>query len=260
MRCSVCQEIACGSHVDVMEIDGASYTGVDGIREIIEKVAYLPMQGQYKICIIDEVHMLSTSAFNALLKTLEEPPPHAKFIFATTEIQKIPRTILSRCQKFHLRQIPTKAISQHLQKICQAENVQADKEALWHIARQGEGSMRDAQSLLDQTITFTNGSITLQNVIDLLGLADRQMILDTLRAILYRDVSQVLQIVSQIYTSSYDLKAFLHGLIESIKNLLFMQEALQLRNFRVRRSARYRKSCFEKIGTGYSKKIYLPAL
>lgn len=224
-ECSVCKEIAGGSHVDVMEIDGASHTGVDGIREIIDKVGYLPMQGQYKVCIIDEVHMLSTSAFNALLKTLEEPPAHIKFVFATTEVQKIPRTILSRCQKFHFRQIPTKMIYQHLQKICQTDQVQADTQALWHIARQAEGSMRDGQSLLDQTITFTNGSITLQKVIDLLGLTDHQLILDTVKALLEHDASQILHIVSQLYTSSCDLKAFIHGLMDAFKSLLFIKEA-----------------------------------
>ena len=225
-KCSICKEISNGSHVDVMEIDGASHNGVDAIREIIDKACYLPLQGQYKICIIDEVHMLSTSAFNALLKTLEEPPPHMKFIFATTEIQKIPRTILSRCQKFHFRQIPTKAISQHLQKICKEEKVQIDKEALWSIARHGEGSMRDSQSLLDQTITFTGRDkhITLEQVIELLGLTDRRFILDTITALCERNPSQILDIIQELHTSSYDLKSFINDLIEEIKNLLFIKE------------------------------------
>ena len=225
-QCSICKEISNGSHVDVMEIDGASHNGVDAIREIIDKACYLPLQGQYKICIIDEVHMLSTSAFNALLKTLEEPPSHMKFIFATTEIQKIPRTILSRCQKFHFRQIPTKIISQHLQKICKEEKVQIDKEALWSIARHGEGSMRDGQSLLDQTITFTGRDkhITLEQVIELLGLTDRRFILDTITALCESNPSQILDIIQEFHTSSYDLKSFVNDLIEEIKNLLFIKE------------------------------------
>ena len=225
-KCSICKDISSGSHIDVMEIDGASHNGVDAIREIIDKVGYLPLQGQYKICIIDEVHMLSISAFNALLKTLEEPPPHMKFIFATTEIQKLPRTILSRCQKFHFRQIPTKLISEHLQKICTEEKVQIDKEAVWSIARHGEGSMRDSQSLLDQTITFTGKDkhITLEQVIELLGLTDRRFILDTVTALCERNPSQILNILLELHNSSYDLKSFVNDLIEEIKNLLFIKE------------------------------------
>ena len=227
-ECSICREISIGSHIDVMEIDGASHNGVDAIREIIDKAGYLPLQGQYKICIIDEVHMLSISAFNALLKILEEPPSHMKFIFATTEIQKIPRTILSRCQKFHFRQIPTKLISEHLQKICTKEEVQIDKDALWSIARHGEGSMRDSQSLLDQTITFTGKDkhITLKQVIELLGLTDRRFILDTVTAFCEKNPSQILNIISELHTSSYDLKSFINDLIEEIKNLLFIKECV----------------------------------
>ncbi len=225
-QCAICKEISSGSHIDVMEIDGASHNGVDAIREIIDKASYLPLQGQYKICIIDEVHMLSTSAFNALLKTLEEPPAHMKFIFATTEIQKIPRTILSRCQKFHFRQISTKLIFEHLQKICREEKVQIDKEALWSIARHGEGSMRDSQSLLDQTITFTgkDNHIALEQVIELLGLTDRRFILDTVTALCEQNPSQILSILLELHSSSYDLKSFINDLIEEIKNLLFIKE------------------------------------
>lgn len=228
-QCSVCKEIASGSCMDVMEIDGASHNGVDAIREIIDKVGYLSLQGQYKVCIIDEVHMLSVSAFNALLKTLEEPPMHVKFIFATTEIQKIPRTILSRCQKFYFRQIPTKVISQQLQKICRQENISIDSEALWYIAYQAEGSMRDSQSLLDQTITFVgkDKNITSKQVIELLGLADRRLIIDTVTALIERNCTQILNIISQLYASSYDLRTYVNDLIEEIKNLLFIKECAQ---------------------------------
>ena len=228
-QCPICKEITKGSCVDVMEIDGASHNGVDAIRQILDKVGYLPLQGQYKVCIIDEVHMLSVSAFNALLKTLEEPPRHIKFIFATTEIQKIPRTILSRCQKFYFRQIPTKIISQQLQKICIEDNISIDSEALWHIAYQAEGSMRDSQSLLDQTITFAgkDKNITSEQVIEILGLGDRRLIIDTVKALIERNCTQVLNIISQLYTSSYDLRTYVNNLIEEIKNLLFIKECTQ---------------------------------
>ncbi len=141
-----------------MEIDGASNNGVDAIRELRDTVMFMPSSGKYKIYIIDEVHMLSTSAFNALLKTLEEPPDHVVFIMATTEVHKIPQTILSRCQRFDFRRISTRQITEHLKVICAGEGVQAEEEALWVIARQGDGSMRDSQSLLDQVITFANRS------------------------------------------------------------------------------------------------------
>ncbi len=225
-KCSVCKEITKGSHIDVMEIDGASHNGVDAMREIIDKVHYMPFQGQYKICIIDEVHMLSSSAFNALLKTLEEPPSHQKFIFATTEVQKIPHTILSRCQKFYFRPIPTTIISKHLEKICHEEKINYKSDALWLIARQGEGSMRDAQSLLDQIATFVgrDQTITSEKVIEILSLADRKLILETLEAILEQNSLEILNIISRLYNASYDLKTFINDLMESLKHLLFIKE------------------------------------
>src|SRR5436190_13530910 len=169
-----CEAILESRHIDVIEMDAASNTGVDDVREIIEGVRYAPIQARYKVYIIDEVHMLSKNAFNALLKTLEEPPPHVKFIFATTEIRKVPVTILSRCQRFDLRRVDAGLLARHLGAICEKENVTIDAEALAMIARAAEGSVRDSLSLLDQAIAHEDGhAITAESVRGMLGLADR---------------------------------------------------------------------------------------
>ncbi|MEL0131860.1 MAG: DNA polymerase III subunit gamma/tau, partial [Rhodobiaceae bacterium] len=167
--CEPCQAIAAGRHVDVLEIDAASHTGVDDAREIIEGVGYRPVSGRFKIYIIDEVHMMSKSAFNALLKTLEEPPDNVKFIFATTEIRKVPVTILSRCQRFDLRRVPTDMLAAHLVTICERELITADAEAITAIARAAEGSVRDALSLLDQAAAMTADRMTIDNIAEMLG-------------------------------------------------------------------------------------------
>ena len=167
--CEPCQAIAAGRHVDVLEIDAASHTGVDDARDIIEGVGYRPVSGRFKIYIIDEVHMMSKSAFNALLKTLEEPPDNVKFIFATTEIRKVPVTILSRCQRFDLRRVPTDRLAAHLVTICERESITADSEAITAIARAAEGSVRDALSLLDQAAAMTADRMTLDSITDMLG-------------------------------------------------------------------------------------------
>ena len=167
--CEPCQAIAAGRHVDVLEIDAASHTGVDDAREIIEGVGYRPVSGRFKIYIIDEVHMMSKSAFNALLKTLEEPPDNVKFIFATTEIRKVPVTILSRCQRFDLRRVPTDMLAAHLMMICERESITADAEAITAIARAAEGSVRDALSLLDQAAAMTADRMTIDNIAEILG-------------------------------------------------------------------------------------------
>jgi DNA polymerase III subunit gamma/tau len=180
-----CQAITQGRHPDVLELDAASNTGVDKMRDILDNVRYGPTQARYKIYIIDEVHMLSTAAFNALLKTLEEPPPHAKFIFATTETQKVPVTILSRCQRFDLRRLERDALADHLQNICAKENVNVDRDGLEQIARAAEGSVRDALSLLDQAIvqdTQTN-NVSGEQVREMLGLSDRNRIFSLLEKI-----------------------------------------------------------------------------
>ena len=222
-KCKECEDIATGRSLDVIEIDGASHNGVDSVRELRDSVGFMPSSGSKKIYIIDEVHMLSTSAFNALLKTLEEPPPHVLFIFATTEIHKLPATILSRCQRFDFRRIPTKVIAEHLAKICKQENITAEPEALWSIARLGDGSMRDSQSLLDQSILFTNSQLTAERVAQVLGLIDRSLLFETLSAVLNRDHEMLMGILKKLLDSGFDPKIFVQSLLEQVRNLLILQ-------------------------------------
>ncbi|MEZ4870735.1 MAG: DNA polymerase III subunit gamma/tau [Bdellovibrionales bacterium] len=221
--CSECEEIASGSSVNVIEIDGASNNGVEAIRELRDSVGYMPSSGKYKVYIIDEVHMLSTSAFNALLKTLEEPPDHVIFVMATTEVHKIPNTILSRCQRFDFRKISLKLVTEHLRTICEADGVTADNEALWVIARQGEGSMRDAQSLLDQVITFSGKDISMEKVVDVLGLTDRSLLVETVQALVDRDVEKVVDVIGNIFQSGYDPKIYLQDLLEELRHLVLIK-------------------------------------
>jgi DNA polymerase-3 subunit gamma/tau len=183
-----CESIMESRHVDVMEMDAASHTGVENIRQITDAVRYGPVQARYKVYIIDEVHMLSTAAFNAFLKTLEEPPAHAKFVFATTEIRKVPVTILSRCQRFDLRRIETTVLQQHLARICESEGVSAEPDALSTLARAAEGSVRDSLSLLDQAVAHGAGAVTAEAVRDMLGLADRGQVIDLFEAVMRGDV------------------------------------------------------------------------
>ena len=183
-----CEAIMESRHVDVLEMDAASHTGIDDVRQIIDGIRYSPVSARYKVYIIDEVHMLSEKAFNAFLKTLEEPPPHAKFIFATTEIRKVPVTILSRCQRFDLRRIEADKLVAHLARICDAEGVTAEPEALAAIARAAEGSARDSLSLLDQAIAHGAGAVKAETVRDMLGLADRTQVIDLFEAVMRGDV------------------------------------------------------------------------
>ena len=222
-QCTFCIEIAAGASPDVRELDAASNNGVDDIRDLLSGVMHMPTSGRYKIYIVDEVHMLSTSAFNALLKTLEEPPAHVIFILATTEVHKIPQTILSRCQRFDFRRIPTRQIAEHLKLICDSEKVAYEEEALWLIARQGDGSMRDSQSLLDQVISFTNGQLTKALCTDILGLSDRGLLLDTLKALVARDTQGALTALENISKSGFDAKIFSQDLLESVRNLLIIK-------------------------------------
>ena len=222
-KCDECQDIGRGSSVNVIEIDGASNNGVEAIRELRDTVAYRPSSGHHKIYIIDEVHMLSTSAFNALLKTLEEPPEHVIFIMATTEVHKIPNTILSRCQRFDFRRIPLTQVTGRLSEICKADDVTAAEDALWMIARQGEGSLRDAQSLLDQVITFSNKEITLDKVIEVLGLTDRRLLVETIEALVERSTDRVVDIVVRVFKAGYDPRVFSQDLLEQLKNLLMVK-------------------------------------
>lgn len=222
-ECDDCRDIARGRHIDVIEIDGASNNGVDSVRELRDSVSYLPSTGFYKIYIIDEVHMLSTSAFNALLKTLEEPPEHVIFIMATTEVQKLPNTILSRCQRFDFKTIPQKEIQEHLEKICKEEKVKYSPEALWLIAKQAKGSMRDSQSLLDQIITFCDKNITLDQVTEILGLSARELINESLQAITQQNTAALPPILVRLSQTGSDPALFIEDLLEQLRNALMVK-------------------------------------
>src|SRR5918995_5682906 len=187
-----CAEIMESRHPDVVEMDAASNTGVDNIRELIESARYKPILARYKVFIIDEVHMLSKGAFNALLKTLEEPPEHVKFIFATTEVRKVPVTVLSRCQRFDLRRIEAARLVKHFNKVCELEGVSADTEALRMMARAAEGSVRDALSLLDQAIAYGGREVRTGDVQSMLGLADRARVIDLFEALMRGDIAAAL--------------------------------------------------------------------
>ncbi|TJV00854.1 MAG: DNA polymerase III subunit gamma/tau [Mesorhizobium sp.] len=209
-----CQAIMEGRHVDVIEMDAASHTGIDDIRDIIERVRYAPVSARYKVYIIDEVHMLSTQAFNGLLKTLEEPPPHVKFIFATTEIRKVPITVLSRCQRFDLRRIDAGALVAHLSSIAGKEGISVDDDALAMIARAAEGSARDSLSILDQAIAHGAGAVSAEAVRAMLGLADRARIVDLFEHVMKGDVAAALAEFRAQYDTGADPAAVLTDLAE----------------------------------------------
>ncbi|MBM2574982.1 DNA polymerase III subunit gamma/tau [Jannaschia sp. Os4] len=212
--CEPCVAIAEGRHVDVQEMDAASNTGVDDVREIIEGVRYRAASARYKVYIVDEVHMLSTSAFNALLKTLEEPPEHVKFIFATTEIRKVPVTVLSRCQRFDLRRIEPEVMMAHLSSIAAKEDATVDDAATALIARAAEGSVRDALSILDQAIAMSGGTVEADAVRDMLGLADRARVLDLFEAIMRGQAAEALEELGRQYSDGADPLAVLRDLAE----------------------------------------------
>ncbi|WP_281300504.1 MULTISPECIES: DNA polymerase III subunit gamma/tau [unclassified Iodidimonas] len=215
-QCDPCTAIAASRHVDVIEMDAASRTGVDDIREIIDGVHYAPVSARYKIYIIDEVHMLSKNAFNALLKTLEEPPAHVKFLFATTEIRKLPVTVLSRCQRFDLKRVDAQAMIAHLKGICEKESAEADETALAMIARASEGSVRDALSLLDQAIAHGGGAVRLDDVRDMLGLADRARVLDLTKAVMAGELPEALTILRGQYDLGADPAVVLGDMLDLI--------------------------------------------
>ena len=218
--CPSCREITAGQGIDVFEIDGASNTGVDDVRELRENIRYLPSRSRYKIFIIDEVHMLSINAFNALLKTLEEPPPHAKFIFATTEPHKIPGTILSRCQRFDFRKIPLPRLLARLREIVDAEGIAISDRALALVARRGEGSMRDALSTLDQVIAFCGETVADADVQGLLGMVDRRLLLDAAEAAVRRDSRRALEAVRQVDILGHSYRQFCQELVEMFRALV----------------------------------------
>jgi DNA polymerase-3 subunit gamma/tau len=214
--CEPCRAIAEGRHIDVIEMDAASHTGIDDVREIIDAVRYVSVSARYKIYIIDEVHMLSKPAFNGLLKTLEEPPEHVKFFLATTEVNKVPVTVLSRCQRFDLRRIPAEKLAAHFREVAQAEGVEVEPEALKMIARAAEGSARDGLSILDQAIAHGAGAVTADQVREMLGLADRGRIRRLLQLVLTGDAAAALAELDGAHALGIDPTQLLRGLMESL--------------------------------------------
>jgi DNA polymerase-3 subunit gamma/tau len=214
--CELCRAIAEDRHVDVIEMDAASRTGVDGIRELIESVRYRPVEARYKVYIIDEVHMLSTPAFNALLKTLEEPPPHVVFIFATTEIRKVPVTVLSRCQRFDLRRVDRALLAEHFTRIAGKEGIAVEPGAIRLIARAADGSVRDGLSLLDQAIALANGPVSEASVAAMLGMADRGRVYDLLEAVFGGRTAEALATFHDLYDGGADPVTVLQDLMEAV--------------------------------------------
>ena len=231
-NCATCKSIAAGTSMNVIEIDAASNNGVDNIREIRENVAYSPTEGKYKVYIIDEVHMLSIGAFNALLKTLEEPPEYVIFILATTEAHKIPITILSRCQRYDFKRITAETICARLTELMDKEAVDVEEKALRYIAKAADGSMRDALSLLDQCIAFYLGKkLTYDNVLEVLGALDTDVYSSLLRKIIKKDIPAVMGDVESIVMQGRELSQFVTEFIQYLRNLLFVQSADHLEDF-----------------------------
>jgi len=219
-KCDACEEIAEGRSLDVLEIDGASNDGVENIRELRDNAAYAPASGSFKIYLIDEVHMLSAGAFNALLKTLEEPPEHVKFIFATTEAQKLPATIISRCQRFDLRRIPADAIAGHLLTIAGKEEISLEQAAADSIARAAEGGLRDAESMLDQAVAFCGSTITDGDVMSVFGFTSRETLTALGDALLGRDAREAMRIIAEQAAAGKDMSRLLGDLIGHLRDLL----------------------------------------
>jgi DNA polymerase-3 subunit gamma/tau len=218
-QCVHCREIGEGRAVDVQEIDAASNSRVEDVRELREVIRYHPQSARYRVTILDEVHMLSKAAFNALLKTLEEPPEHAVFILATTDVHKVPLTILSRCQRFDFRRLPPKLLSEHLSKVLAAEGLSLPAESLALMAREADGSVRDALSLLDQVLAAGRDSMSHAEVVELLGLVDRELVSATAAAVLAGQAGEVLDLVSQVYAAGGEMQAFYAALQEHFRNL-----------------------------------------
>ncbi|MAV75992.1 MAG: hypothetical protein CBD32_02895 [Actinobacteria bacterium TMED172] len=221
--CASCLEINEGRSVDLIEVDAASRTKVEDTRELLDNVQYAPTQSRYKIYLIDEVHMLSNHSFNALLKTLEEPPPHVVFLFATTHPQKIPPTVLSRCLQFHLKNLTADLIVEHLKVVFDAESVDYDDEGLWAIARAGQGSMRDSLSLSDQAIAFGGGNVTGQGVNDMLGTIDQEVLTQLLAAVVINDAAQALTIIAEYAQKSPDFLGLVDELLKLVHRIVVEQ-------------------------------------
>lgn len=222
-ECEMCRDFLDNTILDVYEIDGASNRRIEEIRAIREAVKYTPAKGKYKIYIIDEVHMLTVESFNALLKTLEEPPEHVVFIFATTDIHKVPLTIISRCQRFDFRRVELKDTKNLLLKIATAEGIEIDDQSLTLIAKRADGALRDAQSLFDQVVSFCGNKITKDLITSMLNLIDDQIYFDVSDAILNRDFSKVLAVSEAIYNNGWNLTDFLNGLLEHFRNFMVLK-------------------------------------
>jgi len=218
-KCVHCREIEEGRAIDVQEIDAASNSRVEDVRELREMIRYRPQAARYRVTILDEVHMLSKAAFNALLKTLEEPPEHAIFILATTDVQKVPLTILSRCQRYDFRRLPPKTLAEHLTKTLVREGCELSPASLALMAREADGSVRDALSLLDQVLSLGKKKMTHQEVVDLLGLVDRELVRATAQAVLAGQAGRVLDLVAQVYAAGGEMQAFYGALQEHFRNL-----------------------------------------
>jgi DNA polymerase-3 subunit gamma/tau len=219
-KCASCLEITQGRAFDVIEIDGASNRGIDEIRTLRESIKFSPTSGKFKIYIIDEVHMLTTEAFNALLKTLEEPPAFVKFIFATTQPNKVIPTVLSRCQRFDFRRIPNLEIIAQLEKIVKSENMHVDKEVLFSVAKASDGALRDAESILDQLASFSKDKVSLEDVISVLGVVEEDLLFEITAKIIQKDALGALVLLNKIIDEGKDLSVFLSNLIEHFRNLM----------------------------------------
>lgn len=223
-KCECCREISEGRSPDVIEIDGASNTSVDNVRDIKENISYSPVKSKFKVYIIDEVHMLSKSAFNALLKTLEEPPAHTVFILATTDPQKIPTTVLSRCQRYDLKRLSLDDVAKQLAKILDAEEKEYDMEALYAIAREGEGSMRDSQTILEQLITFGGGKVTENEISMILGTSDKHQLRGIIESVVKHDSEKALSFVRDIYKSGKSVEKAARDILSLLHNILLFSE------------------------------------
>ncbi|MGB2959545.1 MAG: DNA polymerase III subunit gamma/tau [Bacteroidota bacterium] len=222
--CENCKEVTEGRSFDVLEIDGASNRGVEEIRNLREAVRYAPSKGRYRVYIIDEVHMLTKEAFNALLKTLEEPPPHVMFIFATTEIQKVPATIVSRCQRFDFRRITIDEITENLKGIAAAEQLDVDDDALLLIAKRGDGSLRDAQSIFDQVVSLCGKTVTAAQILEALHIVDQDFFFRVTDLMNEKDTRGAIALVDELMSRGHDIGEFLSGLIEHFRNMLIAKE------------------------------------
>jgi len=222
-KCSSCKEIANGYSMDVLEIDGASNRGIDEIRELRERVKFLPAKAKYKVYIIDEVHMLTNEAFNALLKTLEEPPAHVIFVFATTEPHKVPQTILSRCQRFDFKRISVSEICKLLKKVALTEKIEIDDLTLSFIARAAEGSMRDAESILDQVVSYCGNKVTQEDVVTILGLVKQEVLITFCEAIIQADLNKIIKLLNDLIEEGTNLIQFVRDMMMHLRNLLLIK-------------------------------------